>query len=417
VDGRMDRRTSAWNMTCHLLDGTFFFAALISISREIVIPQMITDLSRRAIFLGLVPLVTQVGMLLPQAFYAKRVEGLPYKKRAVLLCAVLQRAGWLVFLGSLLWRWQPAFTLTVLFVVLAANSLGSGLIIPVWTDWYAKTVPEGVWARLLGWRRAVPALLGIPLGELIQRIVHACEAPRRYELLVGMGLVFYALSLLFVALVKEERHEGLPTQADKGLKEYMAGLLRILFARRDFGLFMLGCLLVALPMAVLLTFLTRYGLGYPGVEPAITGTWTKLYFGTLAVGALSGGLLSDRLGPIAPFRLFPLFTVAAACWLGFSARPEVVSGSWMLVGFACGVQMVVVLPAVFRYSGAHRRPSYMAVNFITMGTSVGLVPPLVGLLLDAGVFGYRTVFLIFAVVALAGWGLFVRMPPPQAEAT
>jgi hypothetical protein len=122
---------SRWNITCHLFDGIFFFAAMIVVSREMVIPKMIADLSRSAFLVGLVPLIGHLGMLVPQAFYAKKVEGLAYKKPTVLVCAVLQRAGWLVFLLSLYLRWEAVFTLSIFFVVLALNSLGTGLLIPV----------------------------------------------------------------------------------------------------------------------------------------------------------------------------------------------------------------------------------------------------------------------------------------------
>ena len=43
---------SRWNAICHLLDGVFFFAALISFSVEQVIPKLIQDLSDLAILLG-----------------------------------------------------------------------------------------------------------------------------------------------------------------------------------------------------------------------------------------------------------------------------------------------------------------------------------------------------------------------------
>ena len=63
--------------------------------------------------------------------------------------------------------WTPAVTLPVLFFVLAANSFGSGLIVPVWTDWYAKTVPEHMWGRLLGLRRVFSSALGLGIGAFI----------------------------------------------------------------------------------------------------------------------------------------------------------------------------------------------------------------------------------------------------------
>ncbi|KPK59297.1 MAG: hypothetical protein AMK73_08715 [Planctomycetes bacterium SM23_32] len=409
----MDRAASRWNIACHFLDGTFFFAALTTFSVEMVIPEMITELGGSAFLLGLVPLILQVGLLLPQAFYAKSVEGLAYKKPRVLLCALLQRVGWIVFLASLFVGWAPAFTLPVFFVVLMANSVGSGLIVPVWTDWYAKTVPEGMWARVLGMRRTVPALLGIPLGRVIGLVMERYPAPARYKLLAASAIAFYALSLLCVALVREERHDGLPNQRGTTWRDYLRGLTAIVFRRRDFRLFVLGSLLVTLPITIMATFLTRWGLTYPGIEAGITGTFTMFYFGLIAPGAFVGGILSDRGGTIAPFRLFPLCVAAGAALAAFSPSPVVVSVAWGLVGFGFGARMVVMLPAVLRYAGPHRRPSYTAASFITLGVANGLVPPLLGVAKDAGVLSFPGVFMLAAALGIAGWLIFLRMPSPE----
>ncbi len=409
----MSLSQSKWNMGCHVLDGVFFGAAMVTLSRQIVIPNMIADLTDSALVLGLVPLAIQFGLLLPQMFYAKKVEGLAYKKRAVLVCALLQRAGWLIFLFSLYLRWETTFTLTVLFAMLVGNSLGSGLIIPVWSDWYAKTVPEHMWGRLLGVRRAIPMVLGVGLGKLIEQIMEHNPAPRRYQMIVILGLVFYAVSLLFVALVREERHEGLPNQSGTSWKDYFRGLAAILLRRRDFRAFMIASLLVTLPVVITSTFLMKYALAYPEVKEGLAGTFTMFYWGAVGVGSLVGGLLSDKKSVIFPFRIFPLFVVAGAFVAALSSRPAMVSTAWCLVGFAFGAQMVVTMPALFRFSGPHRRPSYTAVRFTVLGAAAGVVPPLLGIAKDAGILDYPHVFILCAALAFAGWVLFLRMPSPQ----
>lgn len=401
------------NVIFHLLDGIFFGAALVVLSRQIVLPNMVNDLTDSVFLIGLLPFIGQLGILLPQMFYAKKVEGLAYKKPAVLFCAFLQRVGWLVFLLSLYLCWQATFTLTVFFVILACNSLGTGLIIPVWTDWYAKTVPEKMWGRVLGVRRAIPTVLGIPLGLLMERIMDTRGAPARYQILVILGLIFYALSFLFIMLVREERHEGLPTQSATSWKDYFKGLAAILFRRRDFRAFMIALLLVALPMVVTSAFLMKYALANPGVKEGVAGTFTMFYWPAVGLGSLVGGLLSDRKGIMVPFRVFPLFVTAGALLAALSNEPALVSTAWVLVGFAFGAQMVVVMPAVFRFAGPHRRPSYTALRFTVLGIAGAIVPPLLGIAKDAQVLDFPHVFLLCGVVALIGWVLFLRMPAPQ----
>ncbi len=412
----MDARTYRWNVACHFLDGVFFFAALMSFSPEVVMPKFIADLTPSDTLLSLRMFIIHACLLAPQAFYAKRVEGLAYKKPTVMLCVGLQRIGWLVFFASLFYRWSPAFTLPVFFGMLAVNSLASGMIIPIWTDWYAKTVPEGVWGRLLGMRRAVPAVLGLALGRGIQWAMETYAAPRRYQLLVAAAIVFYALSAVFVALVKEERHDGLPHQRDTTWRDYFGGLAGIVRRRRDFRTFLLGALTVALPIVVLLTFLTKHGLSYPGVSAGVVGVFTMCSYAASAAGALVGGRVSDRLGAIVPFRIFPPFVAAAAGIAVFSASPAWISVAWALLGFAFGVSMVVTLPAVFRFAGPHRRPSYSAVHFVCLGAASATVPIALGLLLDIHLVSYEQIFAVFGALALVGWALFLRMPAPRPHA-
>jgi len=407
----LDISQSTWNVVWHMLDGVFFFAAVICFSAEMVIPKMIADLSDSALLLGLVPLVAQVAWLLPQTFYAKRIEGLAYKKPTVLFCAFLQRAGWLVFLGSLYVWWDARITLPIFFAVIAVNSLGSGLIVPVWTDWYAKTVPERMWGRLLGLRQAVPAVLGVGLGKLIEGVAQAHPAPGRYRILLLLSIVFYALSFLFVALVKEERHDGLPNQSKTSWKDYFRNLA-LLARRRDFGAFIAAAFLSLVPLTVMATFLTKYGLSYPGVPAGIAGRFTIFYFGAMAVGALLGGAISDRHGVLTPFRIFPALVTVGSAVAALSARPSVVSAAWSLLGFALGMRMAAMMPAVFSYAEPHRRPSYAAVVFTVVGVGA-FVPPLLGIAKDANVVAFPHLFLLSAALAAVSWLMFLNLPTPQ----
>ena len=80
-----------------------------------------------------------------------------------------------------------------------------------------------------------------------------------------------------------------------------------------------------------------------------------------------------------------------------------------------GVQMVVMMPAIFRFSGPLRRPTYMALRFVLLGTVAALVPAIAGRAIDAGWLTYRNLFIGCAVLAAAGWVMFLRMPTPEPE--
>ncbi len=411
----MSADVSTRNTVLHVLDGLFFCAALVVLSYQVTIPQMITELKDSDLLLGLVPFILSVGTLLPQLFHAKAVEGLAHKKGRVLLCAALQRVGWLVFFASLFLHWGSPFTLIVFFVVLAVNSLGSGMIMPVWSDWFAKTAPERIWGKILGIRWMTSGVLGITLGHFfIGRVMAAFPSPQRYQIITGVAIVFYALSFLTLLPVHEEPAEGLPNHSGTRWTEYFKGLAWILFRRRDFRRFMLAALLFDLPIMTVAAFLAKYGLTYPDVGAEVAGTFTLFFFGASAVGAFVGGSLSDRLGPIAPFRVFPLFTVGAAAVAWSSRDPFTVSVAFSLLGMAFGARIAALFPAVFRYAGRERRPSYTAVSHVVLTLGAAVVPPVIGALLEGGVLDYRGMFVVCGVLSAAGWALFFAVPEPRA---
>jgi MFS family permease len=179
---------------------------------------------------------------------------------------------------------------------------------------------------------------------------------------------------------------------------------------------MIGCLMATLPTIVLVTYLTKYGGTSPAFSEAMTGKWTQLYFAVLGLGSMVGGIMSDRRGVLTPFRVFPLGTTAAALVAACSSGPRVLALAWGLTGFALGVQMVVMMPAVFRYSGPNRRPSYMAVRFVVLGSSAAVIPPLMGFGIDAGLLTYSELFVGCSVLAFTGWVIFLRIPDPLPEA-
>jgi len=401
------------NAVYHVVDGVFFFAAMALFSAEVVIPAMISELSDSALLLALVPFLMWVCTLAPQILFTRKVERLPYKKRVVAFTSLLQRLGWLILLISFFLHWGSPLTLVVFYLMLASVKLSTGLVIPVWSDWYAKTTPEPMWGRLLGIRRAVFGVLALGLGPLIKWVMDTFPTPQRYQILLGAAVLCYWLSYGAVLLVHEDHEESPHGSEPLPLRHYLGDAFWILFRRRDFRRFLLGCMLTVIPLTLLATFLTRYGLLAPGVDRGITGTFTICFFTSTAVGALLAGSMTDRLGPMAPFRVFPLLAFASAVVAAASGRPAAVSAAFVLHGLAMGMRMVVVMPAVFRYSGPHRRALYMAVTFTCLGVANALIPLVAGVVLDAGWADFRQVFLGCGAIALAGWLLLLSARIPD----
>jgi MFS family permease len=257
-------------------------------------------------------------------------------------------------------------------------------------------------------------VLGVGLGKLIQWIIDVRPAPQRYQILLILTIAFYALSFVSVMLVKEERHDGLPTQDGKSWAGYFRDLGLILARQRDFRVFLIAAVLLTVPTAVMATFLTKYGLTSSGAGSGVAGTFTMFYFAAMAVGSLAGGLISDRKGVLVPFRVFPLFVAGGCAVSAVSPNWIVVSGAWALLGFAWGMRIVAFLPAVFSFAEPHRRPSYSSVLFTALGATAAVLPPLVGMVKDARVLDFPAIFVLCGAAALAGWYLLLRIGSPKA---
>ena len=403
------------NALSHAVDGVFFHAGLVLLSRQVTMPKLITELSDSALLVGLIPVVWTVGVFLPQTFHAQRVEGMAYKKSTVLLCGIVQRIGWVIFLISLFVYWGEVFTLGVFFLALALASVGTGLAIPVWTDWFAKTTADSTWGKVLGIRRAMSGLVGIVIGHFLIRWVMATyPSPERYQVLVGIAVACFVISYAAVLMVEEEPRHGLPHHRESSWWEYMGHLKRILARRGGFRRFLIALLLANTPIVLVMAFLTKYGLTHPGVGGEVTGSFTLFFFGASAVGSLAGGFLSDRRGVMFPMRLVPLFCIGSVAAAVVSSDPAMVCAAFALVGLAFGTRVTCMLPAIFRFAGPEQRPSYMAVSFTCMGLANAVLPPLVGALIDVDVLSFPVLFLGSGILSGASLLLFVNVPAPTA---
>ena len=70
----------AWNFSVNLVDISFITLGLSLVSRETVMPLLVSSLTDSKLALGLIPALWGLGLYLPQLFTANYAEGLRYKK-------------------------------------------------------------------------------------------------------------------------------------------------------------------------------------------------------------------------------------------------------------------------------------------------------------------------------------------------
>ncbi len=276
---------------------------------------------------------------------------------------------------------------------------------------------EGVWARLLGLRMALFGVLALPLGWLNGCVMENFPAPAATCSCWAARSSSTCSPRSPSCAIQEEHTDGLPDHSRASLPGY------VWRARPHPGgsaatsaLFLTASLLISAPIILLSTYLTRYGLSFPGVGKSVTGTFTRRLL-LLDGRRLAGGRTHER--PRARHRALPHPSARAGGGGGCALLARgagMVTVAFCFLGLALGAQIAVTSPAIYRFAGPHRRPSYSAVYFSLLGTSYALCPVLAGALLDRGVLSFPGMFAIAGSLALAGWLMFMLMRPPSPTA-
>jgi hypothetical protein len=149
------RRHARWNFNVNLIDIAFITLGISLVSRETVMPVLVSSLTDSKILLGLIPAIYGMGIYLPQLFMANFTERLRYKKPFVAYFGgVGERLPYLLA-GIAVWLWaetQPILALAALLLCLGVTAFAAGASMPAWFDLIAKVIP--VQRRGPGWGTA-----------------------------------------------------------------------------------------------------------------------------------------------------------------------------------------------------------------------------------------------------------------------
>ena len=112
-------RNATWNFAVNLSDIIFITLGLSLISRDTVLPLLISHLTDSKIAIGLLPAIASLGFYLPQLFTASFAEELRYKKPFVIFVGGLGERLPYAFIGLAVWAWAvdaPTATLVIILL-------------------------------------------------------------------------------------------------------------------------------------------------------------------------------------------------------------------------------------------------------------------------------------------------------------
>lgn len=153
-----------WNFAVSLWDEIFIFFGISLVSREAVMPVLVSQLTDSKLAIGLIPAIFSLGMYLPQLLVANFSERLRYKKPFVMLASGPGERGAYLLMALTIWglaERSPTLTLVLFFLLLAISAVCIGIAMPAWFDMIAKVIPLHRRGVLFGVGRGSGALLGV----------------------------------------------------------------------------------------------------------------------------------------------------------------------------------------------------------------------------------------------------------------
>lgn len=433
--GRGSNATN-WNFSVNLWDIAFITLGISFISRETVIPVLVSQLTDSKLAIGLVPALWGIGFYLPQLLTANWAESMAYKKPFVMVVGfAFERLPYLL-IGLLVLAFAlsaPTVALVAVLIGVGVASSGAGVATPAWLDMIAKVIPvrrRGIW---FGLGFGLGQLMGVVGAYFVGRILVNHAFPNNYALLFFLGFGFTIISWAGLALTREPASESIKKVAPLAL--YLGRLSTVLKRDRNYRRYLLSKSLVNLG-GMSSGFFAVYGTELFALDGRGVGLLTAVLVGTQAVLNPLWGLFADRVGHKAVLAagaffvvLAPLSALLLAGGAGLNPLSATDVNSWgmqggtsallnvwgtvpygLLLTFLClGTYLAAdhtsSLSIILEFCAPEDRPTYVGLtNTILAPVLIG-APILGGWL--AGALGYAAMFSVALVVGSAAFVLMV----------
>jgi MFS family permease len=405
---RRDARAASderWNFGVNLLDIVFIIMGVSLVSRETVLPLLVSRLTPSPLAIGLIPAMYSLGFYLPQLFTANFAEGLPRKKPFVMfLGGVGERLPYLL-IGLVVW-WlaapAPGLAAGAIIALLGFSALMMGVATPAWYDMIAKVIPvqrRGLWSGL---GHGLGALLGVAGALVAGRVLEGWPYPQNFALLFGLAFAAMVVSWVGLALNREPASPVVKQRVS--LRHYLARLPALLRRDRNYRRYLLSYGVVKLG-ALASGFYAVYGATRFQLSGEQVGLFTAALVGGQALMNPLWGLVADRLGHKAVL-------AGGAGSLALSALVTAAAGSagWLvltfcLLGAYLAGDTVSNMNIILEFCAPEERPTYIGLTNTLLAPVTTLAPLLGGWL--ASVAGYPPLFVVALLAATLGSALLI----------
>jgi MFS family permease len=404
-------RNYRWNFIVNALDGASFWFGMSFIASTIILPLYVSHFTQDPLVIGLIPFLGTAGYLVPQLFTANVIERAPLKKFFVVnLGFFLERLP--IFLlaptAYFLATRQPVLALVMFFLLYAWHTIGAGLIIVSWQDMIAKIFPVDRRGRFFGITNFIGNGTGV-LGALaVPLMLEKYTFPLGFVYSFAIAAILIFISWIFLSLTREpavHNRKPLVSQLD-----YLRSLPEVLRKDRNFRIYLLSQIVFYLS-GMATGFLVVYTVKTWNLSDAKASGFVIAMQVGLALANLFFGFLADRKGHKLSLEICLLLNALSLVLAIIAPGPLWFYPIFFIRGAVNASSFISGISIVYEFTDPENRPTYIGLANTLPGIA-GSIAPLIGGWL-AGVAGYQPMFILAAIIGIAGWVLLrfaVREP-------
>ncbi len=399
------------NFALNAVDGITFFLGMFFLSQENIIPVYMDELGASSFWISLIPALKNIGAFFPSIFVARRIQGFVRQKPWLVQIGLIQRIPWgLSGLLCFIWAGQyPRMAVASLLIAVFLVNLGSGMSLPSYLYYTAKTIPVTMRGRLFALRNLLSYLIGFFCGASIKLLLETVPSPRNYAVLMLIGFAILMIYLPVFHYMIEPDGKEVKDPRLQNRKDFCRSLVLLLRENKNLRRYIIGRVFYTLAYASI-NYYAVYIMKKYDLPGSTVGLFTVLTAATFLVANPLLGLIADKKG-----HLFNHYIAAAA--LVVSTGVIVFSDSYMislstiiLGALVLCIQSVSTQALPMEFGEEHEIPVYMGLVGLFVGGASLLI---IVFAMMARTWGYRPVFLICLVCSLCSLFFFARMKEPR----
>ncbi len=381
-----------------------------------IIPVYVSTLTNSSIVIGLIPALTQAGIVLPQLFMAPYVERATKKMPLVRFMGVMERLPFLGMALAVVWlsRLPESIAVIIFLILIAWRGFSNGLMALPWQVLIATVLPSSHRGRFFGFTYFAGQFLGIGGAVLAAWLLASLEYPMSYAIIFGIGFLSTVISWIFLSQTVEPEN-AVDIQCEPVVLSHQAArICQLLAADRNFKTFLVSRgLSYAGTMAF--GFVTVYGMEQFHLPDAQVGVFTAVLFASSAFGNILWGMIGDRYGHILVLILAGLSWMVGLVVLFVASNVYLFTVVFVFMGLSVTGNTVADLSAAMEFGSKVNRPMYIGMARTLPGILQVTAPIMGGLLVEYASFHMLIgLSMLFTLGSLVAMKVFVRDPHHQA---